>query len=481
MRRYGTVAPAGALVLAIAISAFAEDEAAPDGRARSIRTPNIVVVLVDDLRWDELGCAGHPFAKTPHIDRVAREGAMFRNAFSATPLCSPSRASLLTGLHSAKHGIIDNTARSEQSKELATFPRLLDSGGYRTAFIGKWHMGNDPGRRPGFDHWVCLVGQGLANDAEMNVDGELKKHTGYTTDLLTDYSLKFIEREDDQPFCLYLSHKALHPESIQADDGSVTRPKVSGYIPAERHRDLYEDAEMPRRRNFGVPPRGKPALERQIGDLPPLSEKTVTSDKTIRDRQRMLAAVDESLGRLFESLERSGELDDTLVVVTSDHGFFYGEHGLSSERRLAYEESIRIPLLMRYLPLTKAGSRYDQFVQTIDLAPTCLDVGGVDIPERMDGISLVPLLKGETDKTRPEIFVEYWSDIVYPRIRQMGYRAIRAERYKLIRYKDLEGMDELYDLERDPFELENRIADETLRPVVERLDGKLADWTAEHR
>lgn len=443
--------------------------------------PNIVVVLVDDLRWDDLGCTGHPFVKTPHIDRVAREGALFRNAFAATPLCSPSRASFLTGLHAAAHGITDNTARNEQSRRLVTFPRLLHDAGYRTAFIGKWHMGNDSNRRPGFDDWVCLVGQGSANDPEMNINGELRKHTGYTTDLLTEQSLKFLDRAADRPFCLYLSHKALHPESKQADDGSVTRPKVAGFIPAERHRDLYADAEIPRRGNFARPPRGKPALERQIDDLPSLSEKTVTDDRTIRDRLRMLAAVDESLGRILERLEQTGRLDQTLVVVASDHGYFYGEHGLSAERRLAYEESIRIPLLMRYPRQIEARSRYDQFVQSIDLAPTCLELAGVEIPERMDGISLVPLLKGETDQTRPAVFIEYYSDTVFPRIRSMGYRAIRTDKHKLIRYKDLEGMDELYDLERDPFELENRIDAPTMRPLLGKLDRELVRLRAESR
>lgn len=443
--------------------------------------PNIVVVLVDDLRWDELGCMGHPVVRTPHIDRVAREGALFENAFTSTPLCSPSRASFLTGLHAAAHGIIDNTARSEQSRALETFPRLLNRNGYRTAFIGKWHMGNDAGPRPGFDHWVCLVGQGAANDPELNINGELARHAGYTTDLLTDQSLRFIDSCGGRPFCLYLSHKALHPESVQADDGTVTRPKVAGFIPAERHRELYAEAVIPRRANFARPPRGKPALERRIGNLQPLGPETVTSDKTIRDRWRMLAAVDESLGRILECLERSGRLDRTLVVLASDHGYFYGEHGLSAERRLAYEEAIRVPLLMRYPSLIKGGSRYSQFVQSIDLAPTCLDLAGVARPERMDGTSLAPLLKGETDQTRPAVFIEYWSDIVYPQIRSMGYRAIRTGKHKLIRYKELDGMDELYDLERDPFELVNRIDNPAMRPVLRELDCELARFASQSR
>ncbi|MEX0702447.1 MAG: sulfatase [Planctomycetales bacterium] len=463
--------------------AFAAETSVAPADGSNADRPNIVVVLVDDLRWDELGCTGHPFVKTPHIDRVAREGALFRNAFAATPLCSPSRASFLTGLHAAAHGITDNTARNEQSRRLVTFPRLLHEAGYRTAFIGKWHMGNDADRRPGFDDWVCLIGQGSAIDPELNVNGEVRQARGYVTDLLTAQSLEFLDRGDDRPFCLYLSHKGLHPESRQADDGSVSNPLSSGrkFIPAERHRDLYADAEVPRRGNFARPPRGKPALERAIDDLPPLGAKTATDDDTIRDRLRMLAAIDEGLGRIFDRLERSGRLDRTLVVVASDHGYFYGEHGLSVERRLAYEESIRIPLLMRYPPLIKAGSRFDQFALSIDLAPTCLELAGVAVPPKMHGISLLPLLKGETDKTRPAVFIEYFSDTVFARVRSMGYRAVRTGRHKLIRYAELEGMDELYDLERDPFELENRIDDPALRPLLGELDHELARLRAESR
>ncbi|MHC4405389.1 MAG: sulfatase-like hydrolase/transferase, partial [Planctomycetota bacterium] len=186
--------------------------------------PSVVVVLVDDLRWDEIGCAGHSFVQTPHIDRIAREGARFRNAFATTPLCSPVRACLLTGQYAHRHGITDNTDRSRQSHELMTFPRVLHSRGYETAYVGKWHMGNDDTPRPGFDHWVCMPGQGTSFDPVLNENGTRVKSAGHTTDVLNERAVRFLRRERTKPFCLYLAHKALHPELVQYDDGSISDP-----------------------------------------------------------------------------------------------------------------------------------------------------------------------------------------------------------------------------------------------------------------
>src|SRR6478672_11407579 len=309
--------------------------------------PNIIFVLVDDLRWDDLGCAGHPFSRTPHIDRVARQGARFRNAFATTPLCSPSRASILTGEYAHIHGIIDNTERSKQSHQLKTFPQELQTAGYETAFFGKWHMGNDNTPRDGFDRWYCLQGQGSTFDPAVNDDGHDVQTHGYVTDLLNSKTVDFIRQKHSRPYFVYLSHKAMHPETKQAADGTLSDPNASNFIPAPRHRNLYEGEKIPRRPNALVPPQNKPALQRRLGDLPPLGPETGSTDESILGRLRMLAAVDESLGQLLQFLTQSGELDHTLVIVTSDHGYFYGEHGLSVERRLAYEEGIRIPLFMR--------------------------------------------------------------------------------------------------------------------------------------
>ena len=448
--------------------------AGPPGR------PNFVFVLVDDLRWDELGCAGHPYLRTPHLDRVAREGVFFRNAFATTPLCSPSRASLLTGQYAHRHGIVDNTDRSADSHRLDTFPRRLQAAGYETAFLGKWHMGNDPTPRPGFDVWTCLKGQGSTNDPELYENGVAAKVPGYVTDILTDRAVAFLRRERAKPFLLYLAHKALHPETAQNADGSLTDPGASRFIPAERHRTLYAGAPVPRRPNALAPPEGKPALLRRIGDLPPLGPVTGTSDETVRDRQRMLSAVDEGLGAVFRALEETGRLDDTVVVVTSDHGYFYGEHGLSVERRLAYEEAVRIPLLVRY-PVRKARGTIDATALTIDLAPTLLDLAGVPVPETMQGRSLAPLLDGAAMNSRSSFLIEYFTDTVFPRVHKMGYRAVRTGRWKYIHYTELEGMDELYDLEADPYEMKNRIGDPAARSDLDTLKGELDRILAETR
>jgi N-acetylglucosamine-6-sulfatase len=252
-----------------------------------------------------------------------------------------------------------------------------------------------------------------------------------------------------------LSHKALHPNIVQHADGSTTNIGEGGFVPAPRHRGLYADAVIPRRPNYGVPPRGKPSLERAIPGLPPLGPATVTDDGTIRDRLRMLVAVDEGLGRLLGVLEAQKALDDTMVVLLGDNGYFYGEHGLSEERRLAYEESIRLPLLVRYPSAAPAGRAPRAMALTIDLAPTFLELAGLPPGPEIDGQSLLPVLRGGETGWRHSFLVEYTSDTVFPRIDRMGYDAVRTERYKYVRFRELTGMDELYDLEEDPYELRN--------------------------
>ncbi|QQS46577.1 MAG: sulfatase [Acidobacteriota bacterium] len=419
--------------------------------------PNIVFILIDDLRWDELGIAGHPFIETPNIDRIGREGATFRNAFVTTPLCSPSRAGFLTGQYAHTHGITDNVDRSAASHRLVTFPRLLHDSGYETAFIGKWHMGNDDTPRPGFDRWVSFKGQGTYLDPEINEDGKSVKPAGYITDILTGYAVEFIRRRHEKPFLVYLAHKAIHPEVTQNNDGSVNLADSEKFIPAERHKDLYAGKAFPRRRSYGRVLEGKPALQRRIAGLPPLGAATATRDEAILGRQRSLAAIEDGVGEMLKALGETGQLDNTVIVFASDNGYFYGEHGLSVERRLAYEESIRIPLLVRYPKIIKARTVRDEFALNIDLAPTLLEMAGVSVPEAMQGRSLVPLLEGKRPAWRKSFLIEYYSDTVFPRILKMGYKAVRNERWKYIHYLELEGMDELYDLESDPFEMKNLI------------------------
>jgi arylsulfatase A-like enzyme len=444
--------------------------------AKSSRRPNIVFILVDDLRWDELGISGHPFIRTPNIDRIGKDGAMFRNAFMTTPLCSPSRASFLTGQYAHTHGITDNVDRSAASHTLVTFPLLLHKSGYETAFVGKWHMGNDDKPRPGFDRWVSFKGQGAYLNPDINEDGKPVKPTGYITDILNGYAVEFIKRPHDKPFLLYLAHKAIHPEVTQNNDGSVNLSDAELFIPAERHRELYAGKPIPHRPNYKQAPEGKPALQRVIGDLPPLGLATATRDETIFGRQRSLMAIEDGVGEILRVLRETGQLDNTIIVFTSDNGYFYGEHGLSVERRLAYEESIRMPLLMRYPKEIKAGVVRNEFALNIDLAPTLLELAGVAVPDAMEGRSLVPLLNGKRPIWRNSFLIEYYSDNVFPRVLKMGYKAVRSGRWKYIHYLELEGMDELYDLKTDPFEMKNIIhqlgagkALEEMKREIERL------------
>jgi N-acetylglucosamine-6-sulfatase len=439
--------------------------------------PNIVFILVDDLRWDELGIAGHPYLKTPNIDRIGSEGAMFRNAFLADPLCSPSRASFLTGQYPHLNGITDNVDRSAISHRLVTFPRLLHDAGYATAFIGKWHMGNDETRRPGFDRWVSFKGQGSYLNPDINEDGKSVKPSGYITDILTNYAVDFITRQHDKPFLVYLAHKAIHPEVMQHDDGSVNLADAEMFIPAERHRNLYTRVRIPRRPSYKRPPTGKPALQRKIGDLPALGAKTATRDESILGRQRSLMAVDESVHKIVKALKETGQLDRTIIVFTSDNGYFYGEHGLSVERRLAYEESIRTPLLIRYPSVIRPRTVRNELALNIDLAPTLLQLAGEPVPPTMQGKSLVPLIKspkGGPAPWRNSILVEYYSDKVFPRVLQMGYQSVRTERWKYIHYLELSGMDELYDLHADPYEMKNLINRPRAKRALSDMKQELA-------
>ena len=462
--RLGRIASALSIALACLILPLALHA------ARRPQRPNIIFILMDDLRWDEMD---YSFVRVPNIQRIAREGVRFSNAFVTTPLCSPSRASILTGQYAHKHGITDNTDRSPRSHELVTFPRLLHDAGYETAFIGKWHMGLDDNARPGIDHWVSVKGQGSYLDPEFNVNGRREKKPGYFTDILNRFALEFLKQQHAKPYLLYVSHKAVHPDLVQNADGSLSDPTAGKFIPAERHKLLYTEDAIPHRANYGRTAEGKPALLRPISGVTPLGPKTGTDDETIRNRLRMLASVDEGLGQILETLEARGELDSTLIVFTSDEGYFYGEHGLSVERRLAYEESARIPLFVRWPKLIKAGSTRSEMVLSIDLAPTLLEIGGAPSVKGMHGRSLVPLLRGEQVPWRKSILIEHFSDGVFPRMSKMGYQCVRTEQWKYIHYVDLDGMDELYNLQADPFEMTNAIGQPDARPALEEMKAEL--------
>jgi N-acetylglucosamine-6-sulfatase len=445
------------------------------------------VIVVDDLRWDELGIAGHPFLETPNIDALARDGAQFANAFHSVPLCSPNRACILTGQYPSRHGIIDNVARNRMSHRLETFPQALQEGGYETAFLGKWHMGNDPTPRPGFDNWVAIPGQGRTHNPELFEDGRIHTVEGYITDVFTDRAVSIIERERDNPFFIYIGHKAIHPDARQLDDGSVDLTVPRAYMPAPRHRGRYEEEVFPRRDNAITSLdqlTGKPTLHRALTNkyspemLETFGEPELdpfSSDETIRRRAEMMLAVDDGVGRIVEALEAKGILDETFILFMSDNGFFYGEHGLSVERRMPYEESIRTPLVIRYPGAATAGDTIEGLVASVDIAPTVLDIAGVPIGDHIQGRSFVPLLLGNDHGWRESVLIEFYTyENPFPWLVDMDYRAIRTQQYKYIHWMQHPSESELYDLIADPYEMRNLIDDPSFAGVISELRTEMA-------
>ena len=438
---------------------------------------NIVFILVDDLRWDALGCMGHPFSQTPHIDRVAHEGALYKNFFVTTPLCSPSRGSFLTGQYVHTHGVHNNLDHSALSHNLVTWPALLQKSGYETAYVGKWHMGADASPRPGFDRWVSFKGQGQFINPPLNIDGQPVNAQGYMTDILNNYAVEFVKKSHSKPFALYLSHKAVH----------------GPFTPAERHRELFADAkpELPPSVTDAEKSRaGKPALGSVI-DQPRRAKKSQRNKKgpddtaeapagrpaTMLNQLRCLASIDDGVGALLQALESTGQLDNTVVVFTSDNGYFWGEHGLG-DKRWAYEESIRAPLCIRYPTLIKPGTKLDQLSLNIDLAPTLIELAGASIPTAMQGRSLVPVLRGDVSDWRTSILAEYFRDgnRTHP-----AWQAVRTERWKYIHYPQQPQWNELYDVEADRHEMNNLIADASTHEELKSLQVELERLLAESK
>jgi N-acetylglucosamine-6-sulfatase len=432
--------------------------------------PNIIFILVDDMRWDQLGISGHPFIQTPNIDRIGKEGVIFTNAFVCTPLCSPSRASFLTGQYPHKNRIINNDRNglSFISHKLVTFPMLLRRAGYETAFIGKWHMGDDDTRRPGFDHWISFRAQGLFIDPVVNIDGQRRQYTGYMTDLLNQWSAEFLKEKHDKPFLLYLSHKAVH----------------APFIPAKRHQNQYADQSYQPLPIDSGDLQGKPSLTRI---LPPVDVLTIPGatpepaeprygrgkekNNIYLDHHRCLSSVDEGVGMIFDILEQKNELDNTLIIFASDNGFHFGEHGLFMDKRVPYEESLRIPLLMRYPELIKAGSKRAHMALNIDVAPTLYELAGIESPVPIHGKSLLPILRDSTLELRSEFLAEYYLEKISPI--NATWQAVRSPNWKYIRYPELPGRDELYDLQNDPGELKNLFNNREYQTRTRQMKEKL--------
>ena len=452
--------------------------------------PNILVILVDDLRFDEFGAGGHPYMKTPHIDRIADEGAFFDRAFHTTPICSPNRASILTGQYASRHGIIDNVARDLASYRIPNYHVELQRLGYETAHIGKWHMGNSGKPRPGYDFWIAYDGHGRLNDPRLNEQGKYVQRKGYITDIMNRMAVDYVQGKHAKPWSLWFAHKAVHPDAEQAADGTF---KMDGYVTAERHKDLYKGCVFPKKPNMLSAKeivKQKPAWAEAI-ELRKTPESRELLDaihsgeqEEIRLRAAMMASVDEGVGMLFDALERTGQLDNTFIVFLGDNGYFFGEHGIGPERRFAYEEGIRSPFLVRYPKLAKAGSRIDDLVLLQDVAPTLLELAGGKAGKHVQGRSVMPLLAGGKRKSaapwRKSILIEYWAENAYPWLVNMTYKAVRTRRYKYIHWvnRSLNGeLDELYDLDRDPFEILNVNKRPSYRPVRDKLQRELRRLT----
>jgi len=447
------------------------------------KQPNLLVILVDDLRYDEFGAGGHPYMKTPHVDRLAAEGAMFERAFHTTPICSPNRASIMTGQYASRHGVIDNVARDAMSHRLPNYHLELQRLGYETAHIGKWHMGNDGRPRPGYDYWVSFDGHGRIVDPRLNENGAYVQRSGYITDLLNQMAVSFVEQKRAKPWSLFLAHKAVHPDAEQAADGTFS---MIGYVAAERHRGLYRDAVFPKKPNmlsYAEVVKAKPAWAEAFElKQTPQSQALLQAihsgtQEEIRQRARMMAAVDEGVGMLLASLERTGQLDDTAILFLGDNGYFFGEHGLGPERRFAYEEGIRSPFVFRFPGKIKPDTRISNLIICQDIAPTLIELAGGKPGPQIQGRSLLPLLSGRRAGWRKSILIEYWAENAMSWLVGMTYKAVRSERYKYIHWVNRsrsDELDELYDLERDPYELKNLARSPALRAVRARLKKELS-------
>lgn len=419
--------------------------------------PNVVFILTDDQRWDQLGCAGHPYLETPHLDRLAAEGARFANMFVTTSLCSPSRASYLSGLYAHTHGVIDNF--TDYPESLPSFPKSLQEAGYETAYIGKWHMGEqDDDRRPGFDYWISHKGQGDYYDTTFNINGTRSQVKGYYTHAVTDMAVEWLQRRHDKPFLLILGHKAPH----------------TPFTPEEKYRRLYDDVpiEYPASA-FSL--ETKPGwvaqrLNTWHGIYGPIygfrEEFPDTSPAGVSDFARFVRAytatiksVDDSVGRIYRALEATNRLDHTLLIFAGDNGMFLGEHGMTDKRAM-HEPSIRVPLLLRYPALARPGTVIEQMVLNIDLAPSILDICTARPLKDIHGRSFRPILEQKPTDWRKSWFYEYNYEKQFPYTPNV--RGVRTDEWKYIHYPHGDGSPdrhkaELYNLKADPGETENLI------------------------
>ncbi|MCA9038911.1 MAG: sulfatase [Planctomycetaceae bacterium] len=436
---------------------------------------NVVYILADDHRYDVMSFLDHPFVQTPVMDAMAEKGVYFKNAFVTTSLCSPSRASILTGQFMHQHGVVDNNNLAK--KGTVFFPQYLQQAGYETAFIGKWHMGgHSDAPRPGFDYWVSFKGQGHYYPPEnqkwsLNVNGKSVPQKGYITDELTDYALNWLKEDRDQekPFCLYLSHKAVH----------------GMFYPAERHAGRYKDKKMPvpsTMANTEENYKGKPMWLKNQRNSWHGVDFAYHQETDIEEHYRLyceaLLAVDESIGRVWNYLKEAGLEENTLIIYMGDNGFQWGEHGLI-DKRTAYEASMRVPMLAYCPKLFSPGTVVDGVVANIDIAPSVLEAAGLETPNHMDGQSFLKLAAGDQDLSswRDYLLYEYYWEWNFPHTPTTF--ALRGDRYKFIQYHGIWDTDELYDLKEDPEEKVNLINMPEHKELVRSLRKRLHEILAE--
>lgn len=453
----------------------------------SKRQPNIVYIMSDDHAAQAISAYGSKINQTPNIDRIAKEGMRFDRVYCTNSICAPSRATILTGNYSHLNGVRGLSDDFDGTQQ--TLPKLMQADGYQTAIIGKWHLGHGGNSDPtGFDYWNVLPGQGDYYDPEMIREGEKIKTHGYVSDVITEDAIHWMDnRDEDRPFMLMLHHKAPH------------RP----WDPPERYKDLYQDVEFPEPETFHdhydnrseaakmAKMRIEDLQERDVKGVPPagLSTEEIRSwkyQRYIRDYLRCVASIDDSVGMVLDYLDAQGLSDDTIVIYTSDQGFFLGEHGWY-DKRFMYEESLQMPFVMRYPKSIKPKTTSDAIIINNDFAPTLLDFADLEAEEKMQGESFKSICKGNAPSNwRGSMYYRYWEHLTEHNV--VAHYGIRTDDYKLIYYYgdplDVKGAIqektkpewELFDLQKDPLEMNNVYYDGAYKETVEELKQELSDW-----
>ena len=448
------------MALLLVLSGLSQSARAAQQVREDVEKRSIVFILVDDMRFDAMSLFGHPFLETPNLDALARSGLIFNNSFVTTSLCSPSRASILTGQYAHRHRVLDNNTRLRPGTP--TFPQLLQDAGYDTAFVGKWHMGGGSDEpRPGFDRWVSFRGQGVYHDPTFNIDGESTPRQGYISDLITDYAVEFLEQDREAPFMLYVSHKAVH----------------AMFSPAGRHKGTYAGKKYPypvtmanTEENYRTKPEWVRAQRQSWHGVDGMYNNSVDFDQFVIDYAETMRGVDESVGRIVAALRERGLLESTLLVFTSDNGFVFGEQG-HIDKRTMYEASIRVPLLISCPELFPAGRQREEMILNIDFAPTFIEAAGLEVPDSVQGMSFYGLLDGSRDDWRDAFLYEYFWERNFPQTPTV--LGVRTLRYKFMKYHGVWDRYELYDLLEDPDETTNLIAQYAVENHAGAVDSRL--------